>query len=319
MRFAQFTDAFGHASTDAKIESLFRELNTLRRPSLPEEDGFCFHDWVLVRRQGVELGFADSEYHTAAERFRWGHGKLLLTQVYFYSGFDDVARYSGELPFDLQWSDTQAAARQKLADFEATRHSYLTDTWEVPGYRLTVTYAGKGESIDRMVCRNLAAPIPTGPSVTPPSLNGMTAAFGHSVRSTDFADLWVDSFDAAAHSEAREENSIDWTSSFGATLSFAASSNGPLFQAITLHRNRDSESVGWRGPLPEGLDFEDSPEVLFRKISQTPVQRSNGPTTGHAVWHFDECTLHVLYSNLDNRLLRIKLISPGTWRCVEDS
>lgn len=35
--------------------------------------------------------------------------------------------------------------------------------------------------------------------------------------------------------------------------------------------------------------------------------------TGHAVWHFDDYTLPVLYSNLDNRLLRIKLIAPGTW------
>lgn len=53
----------------------------------------------------------------------------------------------------------------------------------------------------------------------------------------------------------------------------------------------------------------DSPTILFEKISSLPVQQSDSILTGHAVWHFDRYTLHVLYSNIDNRLLRIKLIA----------
>ena len=44
--------------------------------------------------------------------------------------------------------------------------------------------------------------------------------------------------------------------------------------------------------MPQGLDFEDSPEILFQKIKDQPIQQSDSALTGHAVWRFDDYTLH---------------------------
>lgn len=318
MKAKDILAALGLALSSETIEALFASLSTLNRPALPEDDRFVFHDWVLVRRKGLELGFADSEYQSAANRLSWGYGQLLLTQVYFYSGFDDIQPFKGELPFSLDFNDSRDAARAKLAEFEATRHSYLNDAWDVDGYRLSVTYKQNGTGIDRIACRVLAAPILRKGEVIYPALDFLVSAFGATVRSPEFLTLWQNSLTDDAFLAAREDGEIDMTQTYGATLAFAESGAGPLFRSITMHRNRDMESLGWGGALPQGLDFEDSPEILFKKIVAQPVQHSDSALTGHAVWHFDGYTLHVLYSNLDNRLLRIKLIAPGTWKCVED-
>jgi hypothetical protein len=34
------------------------------------------------------------------------------------------------------------------------------------------------------------------------------------------------------------------------------------------------------------------------------------------MWHFEPFTLIVLYSNIENRLLRIALLAPGFWGAI---
>lgn len=309
---------FGTSANGSEIEALLASLNTLHKPVLPDDEEFVYHDWVLVRRKGVELGFSDSEYHKAAHRALWGRGKLLLTQAYFYAGFDTVRPFTGKLPHGLTFDDDRDRVRAKLAAFEATRHSYRSDTWDVAGYRLNIVYKEKGQGIDRMACRVLAAPIPDGQMHSPPGLATVVAAFGADVRTAEFALLWGGLLDKKKLQESIEEGEINFTQDYGAVLGLACSGSAVALRSVTLHRNRDRESRGWKGDMPNRLDFEDSPEVLFTKIKERPVQQSDSQLTGHAVWHFEDYTLHVLYSNLDNRLLRVKLIAPGTWKCIED-
>lgn len=86
----------------------------------------------------------------------------------------------------------------------------------------------------------------------------------------------------------------------------------PLLRSATFHRQRDQDGLGWDGELPAGLDFEDSPEDLFRKLNAAPVQQADSALTGHGVWQLGDYTLHVLYSNVDNRLIRVKVSVPVT-------
>lgn len=309
---------FGSPARAPGVEAIYEALGTYRRPAR-STSAQSFHDWVLVRRKGTELGFADSEYQSGADRRRWGEGELLLTQAYFYAGFDDIRPFTGELPFGLKFADDRHVARSKLAAYEATRHSYRSDTWDADGYRLTLAYAGDGASIDRIACRVLATPIHEDCATKRPNLDGLIEAFGCVAPSPEFLTLWPEQLADDQYRAARDDGEIDLTQRYGVTLHFNESNSGPVFRAVTLHRNRDRESVGWRGTLPQDLNFEDSPEVLFEKIPSSPVQQGDSALTGHAVWHFDNYTLHVLYSNVDNRLLRIKLIAPGTWKCIEDS
>ena len=317
-----FLAYFGKPVDDPSVGTLFERLNTLNRPALPDDDRYVYYDWVLVRRKGVELGFVDSAYHLAQPRGLWRTGKLLLVQFYFYSGFDNVARYEGELPFGLTWADRRDNVRAKLMKFNETLHqSSDSDAWDVPGYRLTVNYStGKNQTVDRLFCQQMPRPLVSNEKVSWPDLQSVCQLFGADVNEPAFAALWKTQWNEARRQEAREDEEIDFCESFGATLKFANSTTATLFRSITLHRNRDMDSVGWSGQLPQQLSFEDSPQVLFKKISQKPVQHDDSSSSfvGHAVWHFKEYTLHVLYSRIDNRLLRIQMMAPGTWKSIND-
>lgn len=309
----------GSASDAPSMAALWAELNTLNRPEHPDAEERRYHDWVLVRRKGLELGFVDSEYEAASARFRWGHGDMVLSQLYFYSGHDDIQRYAGTLPFGLQWGDDRSIARRRLAAFEDSRHSHLTDAWDVPGYRLTATYADDTGGLSRVVCRRLPEPIPSGHAAVVPPLLSLIGAFGESVASQTFAGLWDPVLWTSDQlTQAREEDAVDLNAACGVTIGVVGEGRDAMLRSVTLHRNRDQDGSGWNGALPCGLDFEDSPETLFKKVGSHPVQHADSALTGHAVWHSESFTMHVLYSNVDNRLIRVKLMAPGTWRCVAD-
>jgi len=309
---------FGESIDNDSVKKILVDLNTLNRPALPSDDSYAYYDWVLVRKKGIELGFVDSEFHHAHPRGTWRTGKLLFVQVYFYSGFGDIAQYKGCLPFGITWSDHRNDVLAKLSTYKNTIHQSDSDTWDVPDYRLTVNYSGKTHLVDRIFCRQMPEPFMSPNNIRYPSLQAITRAFGVPANGSQLKSLWEPYLNKEKLQEASEDGEIDLRESYGVTLFFSQSEIFPLFRAITLHRNRDSYAVGWRGDLPYFLDFDDSPYILFQKIKQTPVQQGDSDNTGHAVWHFTDYTLHVLYSRLDNRILRIKLIAPGAWKCLAD-
>jgi hypothetical protein len=312
--------AFGEAADSPRLETLFKELNTLRRPELPEDDLYVYYDWILIRRQGVELGFVEENHHLGKARSLWGSGRLLFVQAYYYAGFDDVAACTFALPHGITWNDKREQVRERMAEASATLHSApLSDTWDLPeGYRMTVTYAGTPLRAERMVCRLEPVPLIPPENISSPRLDRVIAHWGGSVAQPEWRALWQDWLDDDAIELGATAGEIDLADSFGVTLHVNTDGGKPLLRAITLHRNRDANTVGWTGQLPLGLDFEDSPDILFQKIRQKPVSASQGSTTGHAVWNFPDYTLHVLYSCVDNRLLRIKLLAPGVWKSIHD-
>ncbi|WP_449432742.1 hypothetical protein [Pseudomonas putida] len=318
MNASDFTLLFGAASDDERLLNLFRELNTLRRPQRPDASKYKFYDWILIRKLGLEFGFVDEEYQGATERFRWGHGKLLLAQAYFYSGNHEIKQFPGKLPEELNFSDSRSQANEKLSKFEATRHSYVNDTWDLNGYRLTISYKNNDQAINKILCRLLPNPIERTAQVDSPSIERIHEVFGHAAHDRKFRDLWSSFLSDQDYEILEGDTELDLRESFGASLEFVTTRNGALFHSITFHRNRDQESAGWGGSLPSDLDFEDCPRALFSKIPSPPAKQGNSDLTGYAVWHFAKYTLHVLFSNIDNRLIRVKLTAPGVWKCVED-
>lgn len=312
---------FGRPYTDSEVEALFETLNTANRPSLPEDDEYVFHDWVLVKRKGLELGFEDAAYREALDRSLWGKTKLLLTQIYLYTDFNDIARFDGILPFGLTFADTREQVRQKLAAYETTRHSYRTDTWDIDNLRLNVAYNDQGKSIEKLACwlKSEALSPEEDISFGPPPLEAIISAFGDTLNEKEFLDLWGDAISKESFDDAEEYEEIDLTHDLGVTLNFASEKvPSPLFRSFTLHANRDRESTEWKGEMPLGLGFDDSPETLFRKILVPPARHEDDGLSGYALWHFEDYTLHILYSNLFNRILRVKLIAPGVWKSMED-
>lgn len=312
-------DLFGLRADSARMQEVFAYFNTLRRPELA--DRYSYHDWVLVRRAGVELGFSEENYHRGELPQLWGKGALLFTQVYFYAGFDDVARYTQALPFGVSWADTREQVRARLTELAPTLHSSdVSDTWDGPGYRVTVHYAAEPQQRpDKVVCRQLAhSAAPPKDAQAMPKAQWMAQHWGASVAAPEWRSAWGQYLSDKALKQGMEEGAIELSQSHGVTLHVNADAGEPLLRALSFFGNQHENAVQWPGALPFGLSFEDSPHTLFQKVKAKPEKRQDGELTGYAVWHHQDFTVHVLYSFVDNRILRVKLLAPGTWRSAKD-
>jgi hypothetical protein len=312
---------FGKTVDSPEVEALFLDLETMNRPQ-PDYENEDYFDWVMVRRQGVELGFSGVLYHEGTSENFWGErDELALYQAYFYTAFDDVKTFQGELPFGLKFSDSREIARQKLSAYESSRHSYITDTWDANGFRLNIRYAKGFRSIDSMACIQEWLPILHKEPVIYPELSQIIKAFGSTVESPEFTGLWNKETVDEIHDLVLNEGmrSAFLNRSYGVDMSFSREGKEKQFYAITLLGNRQIDSVNWEGVLPFDLSFDDSPETMFDKMKvhkKSPDERSDTmkDNTDYAVWHFQECTLSILYSHLDNRILRVSMYAPGVWQ-----
>jgi hypothetical protein len=316
---------FGESVSTAGIKSLLESLGTLNRPVLSDENGEeTFQDWVLVRREGVELGFVDSKYQEGANSALWGKGEIVLNQVYFYSAFDDVQTFKGKLPHGLAFSDSRDTVRRKLSRYETSRHSFITDTWDIEKYRLNVYYSKNNQHIDHIVCYVVNKPLSKDSEVVYPRLHEVIEAFGSDIRSQEFVALWGEEGIANIHKKVLDNESDDVNvylrNSYGADLYFSEGQHEMLFNSITLYANRRFESVDWAGDLPYNLGFEDSPEILFQKLKRAPAEHSDDlkRDIGNAVWHFSNYSMNVIYSHRTNRIFQIDLYAPGLWQSFDE-
>ncbi len=322
-----------HSDADSTaMQAAFASLNTLSRPALDEEDDFSHYDWIMVRRKGIELGFVDTAYHRGVMRALWRTEGLMLSQITYYNDTrDGVLPFTGELPHLLNFSDTRETVRQKLAAFDATRHSYLTDRWDTDSYRLVVAYKPNDRGLDNVHLKLPTQPLDERVRLQPAPIGA--------------AD-WVSLFGSAANAQALtarlapldiperiededDEREVDFLEECGLTLYFeemrrlklpedtsaklAKRGSVLVLGGVKFYRARDLESRQYTGELPFDLRFDDSPELLFQKVKFPPQKKSDGLVTGHALWHFRRFSLHVLYSTVENHLFRVMLMAPGYW------
>lgn len=215
------------------------------------------------------------------------------------------------MPYQLHKHDYRTDVRRKLAAFEHTRKSWVNDVWEIGTTRLTAIYSKDSECLERLAFRQMPRPIPAVNVATTGDLIDIVALLGHSVQSPRVQQVFGEAF-----VDEMDEDEIDLRMTRGITLYLQGIRRRAIVNAITLHANRDGESPGWNGPLPQGLDFADSPTIAREKVGICPSEESDSPTTGHVVWTFLTYTLHILYSNFDNSLLRVTLRAPGHAACL---
>jgi hypothetical protein len=320
----------GQEHTDgAAFAPLLAALGTVALPCLDEDDPGQHHDWILIRSRGLEIGFVDAAYFSGSPRITWRSEGLLMQQVTFYSsGRSGINAYSGELPYGLQWSDTREQTRVRLAEFEAGRASYLTDRWDIGVRRLVLAYKQHDQTLDSVHVKLRIPPLPPQPEQQP----------------NVAVEQWLDLFGLPADSDRLQSalspldlrnrlevlgadgHEIDFIETAGIVLYFeeverlqpqrkrASRSRSLAFGAVKFHRARDLNARQFQGELPLGLKFDDNPGRLDKVIGRPPASRKDGPTTGHATWHMNEFSLHVLYSTLENHLFRVMLMAPGYWQ-----
>jgi hypothetical protein len=312
----------GRPSTDPGIEQVFDQFKIRRRPQVTvdedDADGPVVQnqDWLKNRNAGVELGFEDQATFTGAPTLTPGKVPMLLTQVYFYGDHPEMKPYVDALPFGILLSDDRAAVRARMARFESVRRSWVRDTWELDDYRLTVSYADKGARIGFLLC---TLPLPSSTfsddAVTLPSLEDLLSVLGRPMNDPQLRkvvkplqmDKYLQNSGSTVIAMMRKEYGLELH--FGGVSSMDASA----FNNLYLYRDREADARGWRGSLPCGLAFDDSPEVMFRKMPRKADDVSEEDFEGFAMWHFPDYSLQVRYSTMYNWILSLQILAPGVW------
>jgi hypothetical protein len=320
-----FDALLGTSKDDPAVELFFVAMNTVDRPSIQvdEDEDTKHYDWVLVRRQGIEIGFADSIYFNGGVAPLFGDdSNLICTQLtYFAAGArENVAQCIHQLPHDLSFTDAREEVRLKLSAFDKTRKSYITDRWDIGKYKLIVSYFNGNELVEMIHLKLPIASYPEKHRDQPEKLSSLTTKkWVELLNSAEFDEsinLYIAPLNLNAAIEDGEGREADFVNDCGLELGFSASSK--QLSLVKFYRARDREARQWLGELPFSLHFDDSPEILWKKIKTSPDKKIDGSTTGHALWHFERFSLHVLYSTIENHLFRITLMRPGYWQELDE-
>lgn len=334
----QLLSLLGCQADDPVIEAAFVALRTLRRPELDSQDRDSVRDWVLIRRQGIEFGFVDDAFFNASEKYRRRRKgvSLILYQIYFFTRRDDIDGYTGNLPFGLDWLDNRDEVRRKLLRYEPTRRSYLKDTWDVPGYRMTVAYNKKNSAIDNIVCQlRLRSWSEEGRLQPALGVNDWVSLFGLSVTSDELCQRLQPLNLEERIEQDGDEREVDFSFECGLELYFTEAKQlkqitdakqlkqikkialvkrkALVLGAVQFFRSRELDARQWDGELPFGLSFDDTQQTMLNKIECSPDEQEDDLFSGVALWHFTEFSLEIMYNNVENHLQRLTLMAPGFW------
>jgi hypothetical protein len=327
-------ELLGQSVESIHIQQAFINLNTLTRPQLDEDDLDQHYDWILVRRKGVELGFADKAYFEGLVKPLWRDKGLILSQITFYNDTrEGVSPYQGTLPYGLTLFDTREIVRIKLAEFESTRCSYLTDRWNIGKHRLIISYKSNNTGIDSVHVKLPIYPLSDKHREQPKiAAQDWMQLFGLDWKQVKFIKA-ISPLDVAEELEGEEDQrEVDFLDECGLMLYFEEhgklktphpkdtqqTGNSLVFAAVKFFRARDLEARQYTGELPFGLSFDESPQSVLRKIPHKPAKQNDGPTTGRVLWHFEQFSLQILYSTIENHIFRVMLMAPGYWHDMSE-
>ncbi len=312
----------GSPAIDPSVERTLEHFRIRRRPQVTiDEDAVDGpvvenQDWLKNRNAGIEFGFEDQAAFTGDETLTPGKVPMLLTQVYFYGEHPEMKPYVDRLPFGLFVGDDRQTVRARLAAFESVRRSWVRDTWDLEPCRLTVSYAEGGARVAFLLC---ALPVPPSRDrddvVRLPALEDLLSVLGRPMNDPQLRkavkplrmDQYLRNLGTTVVAIMRQEYGLDLH--FGGVRTMDASA----FTNLYLYRDREADARGWTGRLPYGLAFDDSPEVMFKKMGRPADVHTEENFDGYALWHFPECSVQVHYSTMDNWILNLRILAPGVW------
>jgi hypothetical protein len=326
MNIETLVTVLGKPATDPLVEETLRRFGVARRPALridPDDaDGPVVgsQDWVTNLSSGIVFGFQEEGAFMGLDQADRGVGPLLLTEVTFHGARPGTRPYPLPLPFGLALDDDRAAVRARMAPLEKTRRSYVRDTWEHPAFRVTASYADGGTRIDFLVCMLRTEPPEPfeGGTAALPSVQTLAGLLGKRLDEAELRRVLVPLGLDRPPQTAGSDLTIDLRRSYGLRLGLQAPSaanrskaGARLVHRIEFLRAGEFESRGWWGELPFGIRFDDSPAVALAKVGQPPAHQEDEDFSGSAFWELPDHSLQVIYSTMENIVLRVSLIASG--------
>jgi hypothetical protein len=323
----------GACNTDPAVESALVYFRVRNRPEveIDEDDAdgpvISTQSWVKNSRAGIEFGFDDEAAWLGLDETQFGRGSMVLTQIYLYGDHEGIRSYQEALPFDLNLLDDRTAVRKRMAAYESTRHSYIRDTWDVQEIRVTVSYTDDESAIAFVLCALREPPLPPlsyalAPVPTVETLIGLLAL----PLDDPAVESALDPLGLEDRIEQIEDSSdADFLNPYGLLVYFAAPAKkgerwrqDTLLSGMAFHQEREQDARRWPGELPYGVTFDDSPEMVARKLGRAPDVHDDEDFSGHAVWNEPLLSFHILYSTMDNRVMRASVFAPGLWKAPGD-
>lgn len=315
----------GLPSTDPRVEDALRAHGVMRRPELridpADADGPVVQsqDWVSNLSVGIEFGFQEEGAYMSLDQADRGIGPMVLTEVYFYGERPGVLPYRRPLPFGLALADGRDATRARLDPLLPGRRSYVRDTWDTPAFRMTASYADDGARIDFLVCMlRTEAPEPFEAATAPlPSIATLAGLLGKRMNDPALRQVLVPLGLDRQTIDSSSEQVLDFRRTYGFRLTWRKAPGATrgsaatlVLHGIELMRAGEFESRGWHGELPRGIVFDDSPETAIAKIGRPPNHQSAQDFAGQAFWALERLGLLVVYSTMENVVLRVALLAP---------
>ncbi|WP_157671080.1 hypothetical protein [Chitinibacter sp. GC72] len=98
---------------------------------------------------GISIVFKSEEYIQGKYGLDLPSDAPILTAIFLYGGGnDEFSQYSGVLPNDLNFSDGQKMAREKMGNSDEFDEEYNSESWSLPNnVRLFIDYSDDRNSI----------------------------------------------------------------------------------------------------------------------------------------------------------------------------
>ncbi|MFJ4352762.1 hypothetical protein ACIPZ5_17895 [Pseudomonas sp. NPDC089428] len=326
MNIQDITRLFGKSATDPSVEAMFQSLNIKRRPELAHPIKSPYEAILRANALGMLFSFTERNYWEGL--LPASHGKsdtLIFTNVAVTAGVPNIMRrYTGsELPFGLQWDDDRAMARQRLvaAGWGNQLHAYKRDAWWLPDYHIRLTYQpGNIYQPEEPGIFDISLGIPMPPSADSfpprryPTPEQVCNLFGSSPANHAFQDVFRD-FDPFALMAESEFEVVERKHEYGFSLYFdkvrRAPDGLPSFAGINMCRDRMGTCAPWRGSLPFGLKFDDTPSILEECLNRKANHWNDSKTFGVARWFLPELLVWINFDNIDNFIESIRLLRAG--------
>lgn len=299
----------GKESGSLEVVSCLELLNTLQRPEIEDDDeSFC---WIFVRNKGIEIGFIEDHFFHTGENLAKNAKKLFLFQIKFYGKGLGNKEYPYSLPYQLELSDSRDLVRGKLKNHEDSRKSYITDCWAFEDRKIVAKYSDDHSRLEFLIFK--LDFFKRKPKVHK-GLDWRVFAklLGLDLNSSTSLDIEARRYIQDRLNEDEESREASFLEDLGLSVHFETDKKQQKFVSfVKFHREKDQRSIGYDGTLPFELSFDDSPDALFEKVPTVPYRKRDGDLTGYALWHFNDFSLNVLYSTVENFIFRISIISPG--------
>jgi hypothetical protein len=287
---------------------------------------------LINRDLGLYLFFTD--YASYYERFGEpkSQGSLILSRVVLLLNFhEEYSIYQGALPLDLTLDDSyqQSVAKAGLPskswmakDNTVSKARWLLDDMDVDVSFVRDSGAIKLISLSPEPVQTWRIPALPRPDLPTPAQ--LTELFGQSLPNLN-SNSMMNVFDlSACEDKINHYKEADFSKQYGLELYFrpgkefdqnqyavAPTTDELCLSGVRYRNDLDFSSNGYVGPLPWGLELDDTPDSTNAKAPGEPTEQLIDPEDGYQQWQTQVCDVHILYSYLEDRIYRVTLLARG--------